>query len=395
MSTSTLFARTVESIDQSKASITNLFGGRTRVAQGTSAMGIDFMGKRDWDNNVLEAEKFVAEIIKGRRGLHQFAEAMSSDLFPALFADSLDRQLYGAYEAAPISWSEYARRGTVNDFREVKRFASTGIRGRLKKVNELAEHERRSMKEREYKYAVEKYEAGFGMSFEAMINDDLGMFRRLPQDLAQSARDSEELFVTELYADASGPDPDVYNVGNDNVILNNEPLTRDALQRAITRLMLRKDDNGMPIVVKGVRLVVGPGLALGAQQIIDATEYTVIDPVTKNETRISGNGVSGNLKVVVNYFIPSVMTTANADTSWFIFADANTTARPALEIGFLRGYEQPALYEKVPDMRRIGGGAEVPWSYEHGSMEKKIQHFFGGTPVDPRMTLGSKGTGQA
>ena len=63
--------------------------------------------------------------------------------------------------------------------------------------------------------------------------------------------------------------------------------------------------------------------------------------------------------------------------------------------GFLRGYEQPALYERVPDMRRFGVGAEVAWSFDFGDNEKKVQHILGGTFVDPRMTLGSNGTGVA
>lgn len=396
MTTNTHFSKTIERIDAGQADIRNKFslGTLTQVSAGSRKLGIDAFGIDEWTTQLVEAEQFVTDIIRGRRGTHQFAEAMSTDLFPMLFADSLDRQLYGAYEAAPISWSSYARRGTVNDFREVKRFASTGIRGRLKKVEELAEHERRGMKELEYTYSVDKFEAGFGLSFEMMINDDLGMFARLATDLAQSARDSEELFVTELFMDENGPLATVYNADNDNVIEDNAPLTRDALQGAITRLMLRKDDTNMPIVVKAVKLVVGPGLALRAQEIINATEYRIVDPVTKNITIVSGNGVAANLEVVVNYFIPAVDET-HSDTAWYIFADAQSTARPALEIGFLRGYEQPALYEKVPDMRRIGGGAEVPWSYEHGSAEKKVQHIFGGTDVDPRMTLASKGDGTA
>lgn len=388
----TLFSTTIERLDHSQADTARMFGGERRFTAGTREAGVHQFGRAGWDRQVLEAERFVNGIIKGTRKLYMFAEAMSTDLFPALFADSLDRQLYGSYEAAPITWNQIARRGVVNDFREVKRFASTGIRGRLKKVPELAEHERRIMEANEYKYGVDKYEAGFGMSFEMMVNDDLNMFARLPLDLAQSARDSEELFVTELFVGPNGPKADVYTAGNDNVIASNAALTRAALQGAITRLMQRTDDNNMPIIVKAVKLVVGPGLALSAQEIINATEYRSVD-ASGNTTIITGNGVAANLQVIVNYFLPVVASTANADTSWFVFADAQQTARPALEIGFLRGYEQPALYEKVPDMRRIGGGAEVPWSYEHGSAEKKVQHIFGGTFVDARMTLGSNGTG--
>ncbi|MFD0855795.1 Mu-like prophage major head subunit gpT family protein, partial [Actinomadura adrarensis] len=331
--TSTLFTEAVERISQESAAIGTLFGSDRKVNGTRRAPG--------WNARLLEAERFMQEIKSGRRPIHHFKEAMSTSDFPLLFADSLDRQLYGAYEATVPTWMNYARSATVNDFKTVKRFATSGVRGLLQKVGELAEHERRGQDETEYSYAVSKYEAGFALSWEAMINDDLDAFARLPQDLADSVRDSEEEFVTRLFCGPSGPDTTVYTVGNDNFIdaSAEAPLTRDNLQAAITRLMKRRDDNDNPIVVKAVELVVGPGLALHAQEIIDTTEYRSVDS-NGNVRIISGNGVAANLRVNVNYWIPSVASTANADTSWWVFANPSGP-RPALEFGRLRGFEAP------------------------------------------------------
>jgi hypothetical protein len=389
----THFAATVEALDARTTDVHAQFGsgGMSPVSMATREAGIHHYGRPQWERMVLEAEQFVEQIIRGRRGLHQFTEAMSTDLFPALFGDSLDRQLYGAYTATPPTWRNYARRSLVNDFREVKRFATSGVRGLLTDTPELSEHERRTTEEKEYKYAVKKYEAGFGLSFEAMVNDDLDAFARLPQDLAQSARDSEEYFVTTQWAGASGLNTSFFSVGNDNILTGNPALTRTSLQAAITKLMKRTDERGNPIAVTAVELVVGPGLALQAQEIINATEYRITQG--GNTTIISGNGVAANLRISVNYWLPVVAKTANADTTWAVFANPDSSGRPALEIGFLRGYEEPALYEKIPDMRRIGGGGEVPWSFNHSQAEKKVMHIFGGTFVDPKMVVASDGKG--
>lgn len=387
-----LFASTVEAIDAQVQGIRDLFqSAGTSVRMSTREAGIRQYGPQRWDEMVLEAERFVEEIIRGRRPLHQFAEAMSTDLFPALFGDSLDRQLYGAYAATPSTWRNYARRSMVNDFREVKRYATSGVRGLLTPVPELAEHQRRTMTATQYTYSVRKYEAGFGVSFEAMVNDDLEAFARLPQDLAQSARDSEEHYVTTLWAGPQGLNTNFFASANDNVLSGNPALTRNALQDAITKLMKRVDERGNPIVVTAVELVVGPGLALQAQEILNATEYRAEDG-DGNVTIIKGNGVAANLRLNINYWLPVVASSANSDTTWAVFANPDTSGRPALEIGFLRGYEEPALYERIPDMRRIGGG-EVPWSFDHAAAEKKVVHVFGGTAVDPRMAVGSNGSG--
>lgn len=387
--TSTLFDTAVERIDNQTATLHEAFGGTRRVSSGALSSGAR-RGHPRWEAQLLEAERFVADIRYGRRPLYHFSEAMSTSDFPLLFADSLDRQLYGAYEATVPTWANYARAATVNDFREVKRFATSGVRGLLTKVGELGEHERRAQTEAEYSYAVAKYEAGFALSWEAMVNDDLNAFMRLPQDLADSARDSEEEFVTRLYCGASGPNTTHYTAGNDNFIDGTAAasLTRDNLQAAITTLMKRTDDNDNPIAVRAVELVVGPGLALEAEEIINTTQYRVVDS-TGNVRIITGNGVGANLRVNVNYWIPTVAVTANADTSWWLFANP-TGPRPALEFGRLRGYEAPALFEKVPDMRRIGGGEE-PFSFDTEAQEKKIKHVYGGSFIDTRMTIGSTG----
>lgn len=381
---SLLFESAVQRIDAEAATIHEAFGGQRRVSSR--------IPRRDprWEAKLLEAERFIDEIVRGRRPISHFREAMSTSDFPLLFADSLDRQLYGAYEAIIPTWMNYARAATVNSFLPVKRFATSGVRGLLKKVGELAEHERRSQTEAEYSYAVAKYEAGFAISWEAMINDDLGAFLRLPQDLADSARDSEEEFVTRLFCGPTGPLTTVYKPENDNYLHASDeaPLTRDNLQAAITKLMKRVDERGNPIPIRAVELVVGPGLALEAEEILNTSQYRVVEP-NGNVRIITGNGVSANLRLSVNYWIPAVATQANADTSWWLFANPNGP-RPAMEFGRLRGHEAPALYEKIPDMRRVGGGEE-PYSFDTEASEKKIRHVFGGAFIDPKMTVGSTG----
>ncbi len=376
-------------IDPTPAALATFFGGMATTNQHPH------YNTPRWHANLLEAERFMEAIRTGRQPIHRFSEAMSTSDFPLYFADSLNRQLYGAYEASMPTWSNYARSSVVNDFRKAKRFASTGIRGLLKTVPELDEHERRAPDELEYEIGVEVYAAGFAMSWQQMVNDDLGMFLRLPTDLSQSAIDTEEYVVTTMFADANGP----HNTGttpfysNDhvNILPGNPPLDRESLQAAITLLNQRKDERGNPITIKGVELVVGPALQLQAEQIVNAREYRAVG-ANGDVTIISGNGIAGNFRVNVNKYIPSVVTDpARAATSWWIFANPGNT-RPALEVAKLRGFEQPGLYEKVPDMRRIGGG-EVPWSFNHNSAEKKVQHVFGAAQVDYRMTVASDGSG--
>jgi hypothetical protein len=379
-----LFESAVQRLDAGSADISDLFGGLSPVAQRTARRAPGY-GAR-----LLEAELFTQEIMRGRRPLSHFSEAMATSDFPLLFADSLDRKLYAAYESIKPTWRNYCRPETVNDFRAVKRFATSGIRGRLAKVGELAPHERRSQTEAKYEYGVERYEAGFGLSWEALINDDLDAFGRLPEDLAASVIDTEEAFAASLFADASGPHATHYTAGNLNLLTGNPALTRTSLQSALTILRKRRDDRGNPTSVTAVELVVGPGLEQVANEIVGATQYRSVG-ANGDVTIITGNGISANLRVSCNTWIPAIATTANADTSWWLFANPNG-ARPACVVGHLRGYEAPALYEKVPDMRRIGGGLEMV-SFDSAASEKKVMAVLGGVFADVRMTVASNGSG--
>ena len=393
-----LFTPTVESFMDSPAMSGQAMLGSgdlyKRGSRGVAMMHPKIAGNpAKYKMALAECEQFIDRVLKGRVRTWRLQEAMSNDLFPLMHADALDRKMYAAYTAWPKTWNRYIRRSLVTDFRKVKRFANTGVRGLLQIVPELAEHPERTTAELAYEYAVSKYEAGFGYSFESMVNDDLGMYSRLHLDLAQSAVDTEEYFAAGLLADANGPNATYFNLANDNVATANAPLNRTNLQNALTRLLKRKDDRGNPITITAVELVVAPGLQLTANDIINTTEYRIVD-ASGNVSIITGNGISANLRVSVNAQLPAVITTAAADTSWWLMASPES-ARPAAEMGFLAGYEEPALYEKIPDMRRFGGGAEVMWSFDFGDAHKKVQHILGGTFIDPRMTIASKGDNSA
>ncbi len=167
---------------------------------------------------------------------------------------------------------------------------------------------------------------------------------------------TEENFAAKLFCDASGPNATYYNLANDNVAALNAALTRLSLQAALTRLLKRTDERGNPITVTAVELVVGPGLMLTAQEIVNATEYRAVSS-NGDVTIISGNGIAANLTVSVNYQLTAVATTANADTSWWLFANPNGP-RPAMEMGFLRG-PRPVREDPGHAPVRRGRGGDV------------------------------------
>ena len=228
-----------------------------------------------------------------------------------------------------------------------------------------------------------------------MINDDLDALQNSPIILAGSARRSEERFITDRFVGVNGPDGTFFAAGNNNVVTSNPALSIASLQTAFTILAAQRDSDGNPIMIDAVYLVVPPALEVTARNILNATQIEVVEAGgTANQKLIAANWMANRTTLIVDPWIPVLATTANGNTSWFLFASP-TGNRPALEFGRLRGHEEPAIFVKEPNARRVGGGSVDPMDgdFDIDAIEYKVRHVFGGTLMDPKMAVASQGDG--
>jgi hypothetical protein len=384
------FLELIESIRAEQADVERLFGD---AGQGVRSRkrNAQYLGR------LAEAATFMADVYNGRRPLHQLREALSTSDFPYLFGDILDRQMLANYQEAPYSWNRYCKRARVRDFRQVKRFALTGAEGALEAIPQLTPYPAATMGDAYYYYTVAKYGKIIPLSWEAMINDDLGAFQDLPVRLGKSARRTEEKLATQLFVDTSGPHASLYTVGT-NQITGNPVLSVNALQTAMGYLLTQVDSDGEPIVVERMTLVVPPQLQVTAANILNAIQiWAKTDGGgTSAQELVVGNWVknAGIVEAVTNFYIPLVASSSNGSTSWFLFSDPNA-GRPALEMGFLIGHEQPEVFMKSPNAQRVGGGSVMPedGDFDTDAITYKVRHVVGGGRMDSKMTVSSDGSG--
>lgn len=339
---------------------------------------------------------YEAVLTGSRRAALDFQEALTRSDFSFLFADVIDRQMLAAYATMPIRWDAWAKRGRVRDFRLVRRFTLDGGKAVLSKVKELAPYTARSVSDGKYEYSVDKYGAEIDISWESVVNDDLDAFSELPQALALAARRTEENFATALFTTSSGPSSSFFTSGNHNIVTANPVLSISGLQTAFTVLAAQVDSDGGPIYVNGVTLVVPPALEVVANNIINATEIfagTGGGDATGNDLLRVNNWMQNKVNVVVNPWLPIIDTT-HGNTAWYLVANPNE-GRPAMEVGFLTGYEQPDLWMKAPDAIRVGGGQVGPeeGDFDHDSIRYRVRHVLGGTLMDPKSAVASNGSG--
>jgi hypothetical protein len=392
------FLELLDTVEAEKADASKLFAGEGTRVRGRSRKDPKYLGM------LAEALRLVNDARSGRR-IETLREAMTTSDFPLLFGDILDRQLLAGYADWPVSWPGIARRATVRDFRNVSRFTVDGAEGALTKVKERTEYPAAKLTEGRFQYGVAKYGRRLPFMWEDFINDDLGALENSPQRLAKAARVTEERFVTNLFAGNFTGGSAFFRSANSNVITANmlgftnsanPALTITALQIAFAVLAAQVDADGNPILVDRVHLIVPPALMVQANNIVNSTE--IVAPPGSGGTNVqsdvlhTANWVKNRLDVMVNPWLPIIDAT-QGNSAWYLFADAGES-RPTMELGFLRGHETPEMFMKSPNATRIGGGtvAAEDGDFDTDSVEYKVRHVIGGSLLDVKGAVGSKGT---
>lgn len=377
------------------------------VAEATADDNLFARPRRINEAQVLAAATLMGKAFKGsKRAALDLQEALTSDDFRGAAFEVLDREMMARYQDLPPVWDQYAKRTTVRDFKPKTLVDLMGGRAALDLVPERTEYPHRSVSKVPYQISVAKYGGVFQITWESIINDELGELEDLPGTLAVASRNTETTTAVKLLTDGNGPNDAYFNAtawgrsynaatntfsgGSSNLITGNPALTDPALTAALDAISQRLDPEGLPIAVEAFKLVVPPALETTARKILDAIEIRVVNGST---TTIMKNSVAGRVQLVVDHWLPVIDKSANANTTWYLLP-ATTSARPALFLAFLRGHETPDLRVKADAGNRVGGGPVAPeeGSFEADDISYRARHVVGGAGTDMIATAVSLGT---
>lgn len=331
-----------------------------------------------------------------RIGDDLLSESMSVSDFPLLMGDVLDRMTLQRFAEVPQVWRQYISVGSpLRDFRDIRMLETTGGNESWEVISELEGLTYTSIAESGLTMSPELYGKAIMLSWRLMMNDDLDAFRIIPDVLAQGGRRTINKFATDLLFDATGPDAAIFTTGKGNRLTSNPVLSVPSLAAAIAALLGFTDSTGEPISVEGVRLVYGPGLHVTVQNILNTLSYdaTTDQGAAANRTIRVSNWLTAGITPVMDPYIPSVVTGGNAATSWMVTAAPNAS-RPLAQIRFLAGFEQPALFQKVPNTQRVGGGLDSNvGDFQSMASEFKGLVAFGGVAIESKAGVASNGSG--
>ena len=126
----------------------------------------------------------LVDLMLSRSGLHSTSD------FAALLEDVAHKNLRSAYEAAPQTWQPLAKPISLTDFKPSRQLQIGDAPG-LDEVLEHGEFTSGSITEAKETITLKTYGKIFGITRQALINDDLNAFGEVPSAFGRKARDKE------------------------------------------------------------------------------------------------------------------------------------------------------------------------------------------------------------
>lgn len=332
---------------------------------------------------------------------HQYLlrEVITTDDFPQLFGFTLQRDMMARYRAADVDWQSYCAIGRLPNFNPGEIHKVMGNDNLLPPVVEKGEYLVGPVRHARYLRQLAKYGRQFDISWEAMVNDALGAFSDVPQRMAEAVTYTRAYHATQLFSSAAGPNVLLFGApitDVDGQLVTNVgtlALTITNLETTLNLMAMQTDVNGRPLGIQGIHLVVPPALKFTALAIAQSTQVAYAATAAAAIPLVTANVVSQvGIKVHVNPLLPIIDLTANANTTWYLFAEVSQGK--AIQMDFLDGATDPEICMKSSDKVAIGGGLLSPMSgdFATDNVFYRVRDVHGGTQLDPRNAYAQDGT---
>lgn len=357
----------------------------------------------DLSDAVIQGDRIKKEVFLERLGTPDGVWA---------FANLTNAQLQAEAARGPQIWQKWARRTVVQDFRAINwvsldyslsnfKKEDKGVPRHpdaLPKVAEGEKYQAFSLTSDTLQFAVEKFGAQFGLTWEAFVNDPYNVVARIPTIFRDAAADTLDANATRALFAAADAQPHLAAMTaaaspTGVAIAADQVLNFHSLSASRAQLKGKKDQHGRSLPVGRMVLVVGPALSVVAESILAQSTYLSRTGTANNFTELSGNVSLGDIEVVENKFLPFF---AGSETAWILAPAGGEggAAGPTIISAFLAGEEQPEV--------RVSGlagytpnGNALPFtsgSFDTDTFDMRVRVVNGAGAVNPTSLIMSAGT---
>ena len=323
---------------------------------------------KEWKKQLRESAFKVTDIRKLKE-----ASTLLTTTWTELFGEGIRRKLMKEYERPNLQdWRKVVSDvSSVPDFRTNRRIRIGGF-GNLANVSENGTYQYIDLPtDQEVAFAVTKRGNLYSLSYESMVNDDLGKVRNLVTKIGVAAAQTLYEFVFDFFVNNSAMDYDSTALFDLSTHANygTVALADAALDDRIFAMMQQTEqDSSKPIGATPKYIVIPNELTRVAWEVTNAT---VSSSGTRTET-------------IENWFKQFAIEIIRVDywtdaTNWYLVADPRQY--PTIEVAFLNGREEPEIF--IQDQQTLGS------VFTADKVTVKIRHIYGGEPLDHRFMDGN------
>jgi len=268
------------------------------------------------------------EALKTRAGLHTTSD------FANLLADLPNKILQKAYTDAPQTFEPLVRRTTVSDFKP-NRLLEIGDAPALLQVLEHGEIKHGTIGESKETFTLLSYARQFGITRQALINDDTDAFSRLPIMMGRQVRklESDIVWATITANAAMGDTVALFHATHGNLAGSGGAIDVTTVGAGNAAMKLQKGIDGATFIdVSPKYLIVPVAKEVIARQFVSvnlmATAFTSVNPFAGQLTVISEPRLD-----------------ANSATAWYLSATPDQIG--IIVVATLEGYSGPRVESRV------------------------------------------------
>jgi hypothetical protein len=267
--------------------------------------------------------------------------------FPILLENVLGKVLLGAYAAQVNTWERFCGIEQVPDFRTSNRYRSGSFTG-LDVIAEHAEYTNGVIPDgAKYPLTTQRMGKMFGLSREAIVNDDMGALTQTATELGKASNRTIENAVYALLALNSGLGPTqsdsqpFFHSNRSNVGTGSALSATGAIDGDRIVMLLQKDPAGLDFIDLHPTLLLVPESLRSTALLINNSEF---DTTVSNKFQVP-NAVRG-------LFTEVVSTVRMTGTRRYLFAAPTEAA--AIVVAFLEGYGRGPILESQQGWRIDG-----------------------------------------
>jgi len=312
--------------DEDRKAFDNSFGGYSLIELARHALAIV---------NINTGQMSRMELV-GR--------AFTTSDFPLILANQANKSMLKGYDEAPETWNIWAQTGNLTDFKQATR-VNLSTFNNLDLVSEDGEFKYGQFSENGENITLATYGKLFTISRQAIINDDLGMFTRIPASMGRAASRTVGnvaygvITSNPLMSDGLA----LFVAGHTNLNLSGAggtPLTADATGTATLGTMR----NGMGLQTdsgaNAVGLNIRPGFLLVPLALEDTAKALMTDTTAPGQANPGVRNQLVNMAQVVS----DPRLDADSVTRYYLAA---TQQWDTIEVAFLDGNQTPTLEQQM------------------------------------------------